>query len=102
MRVFKFVIEVCITGIARYDYTYKETDINKLMTLVREKKNRFDRNAIVVKLDGKKIGYIKKEQARILAPILDANSLKVKKWICDTEQTTTGYMIAQLYLVSKS
>ena len=100
MRTFKLVVEVCVTGIKRYDYKYSHNDINKEMTLQRQSKNKYDSNAIVVKLDGNKIGYIKKDQAAILTPILDTNHLTVKKWICDTKRSTTAYMIAQLYLVS--
>ena len=100
MRVFKLVFETCITGIARYDFKYSKNCESKQMRLQREKKNKYDRNAIVVKLDNEKIGYIKKDQARVLAPILDANSLKVKKWLCDEECSTPGFLIAQLYLVS--
>ena len=61
MRTFKFVIEVCITGIQRYGYSYKESDTTKQMTLVRERRNKYDRNAIVVKLNDTQIGYIKKK-----------------------------------------
>ena len=99
MRTFKLIIEVCITGIARYEYTYKKGDTTKQMVLVRERRNKYDRNAIVVKLDGIQIGYVKKDEARILAPLLDTNKLTVKKWLCDEERSTSGYMIAQLYLV---
>ena len=99
MRIFKLVFETCITGIQRYGYTYKKGDTTKHMTLQRERNNRFDKWAIIIKLNGIKIGYIKKNEAKILAPILDANSLKVKKWICDEECSTSGYLIVQLYLV---
>ena len=100
MRTFKLVIEVCVTGIKRYDYKYSPTDIDKKLMLMRQQKNQYDKNAIVVKLDGSKIGYIKKDQAKILAPILDTNRLTVRKWICDEDKSTSGYLIAQLYLVN--
>ena len=100
MRTFKFVFETCITGISRYEFKYSKNCESKQMVLVRERRNKYDRNAIVVRLDNEKIGYIKKNEAKILAPILDTNKLTVKKWICDQEQTTTGYMIVQLYLVN--
>ena len=60
MRTFKLVFETCITGIARYQFKYSKKCESKQMTLVREKKNRYDKNAIIVKLNGLKIGYIKK------------------------------------------
>ena len=86
MRTFKLVVEVCVTGLKRTDYQYNSNDIEKKMTLMRQQKNKYDRNAIVVKLDDNKIGYIKKNQAAILAPMLDTNHLTVKKWICDTKR----------------
>ena len=100
MRVFKLVFETCITGIARYQFKYSKKCESKQMTLVRERRNKYDRNAIVVQLDNEKIGYIKRNEAKILAPLLDTNKLTVKKWLCDEECSTSGYLIAQLYLVS--
>ena len=100
MRTFKLIIEVCITGIARYDFKYSKKCESKQMTLSRQKNNKYDRNAIVVKLDGIQIGYVKKDEARILAPLLDTNKLTVKKWLCDEECSTSSFLIAQLYLVS--
>ena len=99
MRVFKLVFETCITGIARYNYTFKETDTTKQMTLQRERNNRFDKNVIVVRLNSDTIGYIKRDEAKILAPLLDTNKLTVKKWLCDEECSTSGFLIVQLYLV---
>lgn len=100
MRTFKLVFETCITGISRYDFKYSKNCESKQMTLVRERRNKYDRNAIVVKLNDSKIGYIKKNEAKILAPILDTNKLTVKKWLCDEECSTSGYLIVQLYLVN--
>jgi SWI/SNF-related matrix-associated actin-dependent regulator of chromatin subfamily A3 len=47
--------------------------------LVREPHNPFDRNAVRVdNLHGQKVGHIKKEQAAMLAPIMDHLSDSVK------------------------
>lgn len=40
--------------------------------LVREPENRFDVNAIKVLINDKQIGYIGKEYAKILAPMMDS------------------------------
>lgn len=39
--------------------------------LVREPENKYDMNAIKVLADGKQIGYIGKEYASIIAPLMD-------------------------------
>ena len=100
MRVFKLVLEVCITGIQRYGYKYnpKKVGTNPLV-LVREQHNKFDKNAIVVKLGDNKIGYVKREEAQLLSSLFATNKLKVKRWKCDIDKSTGGYMIVQLYMV---
>ena len=91
MRVFKLVIEVCVTGIQRYGYQYKsKTDETKSLVLVREPHNKFDKNAIVVRLGNNKIGYVKREEAQLLSPLLATNKLKVKRWKCDIDKSTTN------------
>ena len=47
----------------------KPVDIN--IQLVREPENKFDMNAIKVLADDKQIGYIGKEYASIIAPLMD-------------------------------
>lgn len=47
----------------------KPEDIS--IELVREPDNKFDANAIKVMADGKQIGYIGKEFAAIIAPLMD-------------------------------
>ena len=44
---------------------------NIKIELVREPENKYDMNAIKVLADGKQIGYIGKEYASIIAPLLD-------------------------------
>lgn len=39
--------------------------------LVREKDNQYDMNAVKVMADGRQIGYIGKEYAAIIAPLMD-------------------------------
>ena len=45
--------------------------------LVREPDNKFDPNAIAVKIDGQHCGYIPRAQAELLARDLDAGRLRV-------------------------
>ena len=100
MRVFKLVVEVCVTGIQRYDYQYNpKKDETKPLVLVREPHNKFDKNAIIVKLGDNKIGYVKREEAQLLSPLLATNKISVKKWKCDIDKSTGRYMIVQLYMV---
>ena len=80
MRVFKLVVEVCITGIQRHGYQYNsKIDETTPLVLVREPHNKFDKNAIIVKLANNKIGYVKREEAQLLSHLLATNKLKVKR-----------------------
>ena len=84
-------IEICITGIQHYGYVFTDTDTSKQMKFTRDYKNKYDKNAIKVWLDDQHIGYIKKNEAQILAPILKTNTFYVRKWGCVSG--TTGYMV---------
>jgi hypothetical protein len=44
---------------------------NEVIDLVREPENKYDANAIKVLADNRQIGYIGKEYATIMAPIMD-------------------------------
>ena len=99
MLVFKLVLEVCITGNQRYGYQYNsKIDETKSLVLVREPYNKFDKNAILVKLENNKIGYVKREEAQLLSPLHETNKTNVKKWKCDIHKSTSGYMIVQLFM----
>ena len=91
---------VCLTGIKRYGYTYNEKrDSCKKLELIREPNNAYDENAVVIKLDGEKIGYIKRQDASMLTHILRSlNNYKVTKWT--VHKHTSGYMIVQVLVVS--
>ncbi len=60
-----------------------------LLTLVREPDNNYDKNAIAVHLDGKKVGHIPAPQAKILAPMLDAG----RKVLGITRRGVTGLVL---------
>lgn len=55
--------------IDRIDTGTDSSEIN--IKLERESDNKFDINAVKVMADGKQIGYIGKEYAAILAPLMD-------------------------------
>ena len=97
MHVFHLIIEVCVTAIKKYGYAFKKDDLNKQIQLIREPLNEHDNNAIKVCLDNEQIGYIKRQEAALLAPILDANvDLKVKQY--KVRKYTSGYIMMQVYL----
>ena len=45
-----------------------------MLELFREKRNRHDKNAIAVRIDGEKIGHLNRELAAKLAPQVDEGS----------------------------
>ena len=97
MYFLKLEIQVCITAIKRFGYSFTKSDETKSLKLVRNPINAYDINAIKVMLNGKQIGWIKKQEARILSPILKVNNeLSVSKWYVNTH--THGYIIATLHL----
>ena len=73
MRVFKLVIEIRITCIQRYgiNIILKKDETKSL----REPHNKFDKNAIMVKLGDNKIGYLKRGEPAMLSPILSTNKI---------------------------
>ena len=102
MKVFayklnKIALELCITGLKHYGFIYNQKLADKDLKFIREPNNKFDKNAIKVLLDGKKIGYIYSEEAKQLAPIMDANpTLQPYQWGCVHKQSTDGYMVIHL------
>ena len=42
MKFFHLTVEMCVTGIKRYDYAYQEGDTAKQLKLKRDIKNKFD------------------------------------------------------------
>ena len=95
----KLFVETCVTAIKRYGYSWNETDISKELKLVRDVENEFDKNAVKVFLNDKHIGFIKKQEALLLSPILKTNDFYVKKW--NKVKHTDGYLIIQVILLKK-
>lgn len=63
-------------GTSRQDIIGRLTQKAEI-TLLREPSNKYDKYAIMVLADGKQIGYIGKEYAKIISPMMDAGSLAI-------------------------
>ena len=100
MKFFSVTVEICITAIKRFNYSFKDGDTNKKLKLIRNFKNKWDKNAIQVHLEDKQIGYIKKEDAQILSPVLKTNTFYVKKW--GIVSRTDGYLVIQCVIRERS
>jgi len=76
----KQVIETQVVGVT-FDgrqWVAAQLWLGEEVWLLREPKNRFDRNAIrVMRQNGRQIGYLNRELAQQLAPPLDAYGLPV-------------------------
>jgi hypothetical protein len=59
---------------------------NTVLLLVREPENQFDTNAIKVLHGDKQLGYLKRELAKELAPMIDSGS----RFSCLVKQVTGG------------
>src|SRR5437016_1584714 len=67
--------------------------------LVREPGNQYDKNAIAVYVDGKKIGYVPKKQNAVLAQFIDQNGI-VRDLAMDATLPTTERAIAATFVRS--
>ena len=69
--------ESTIVSVVGINYENRKESVDKLrindnVYLVREKENQYDKNAIsVVNKENRKLGYVEKERAKEIAPILD-------------------------------
>ena len=62
-----------ITGLQYHDYARhaKTLEVGDVLELRREKMNEFDRAAIAVYFEGDKIGFVAKEENKILSKLAD-------------------------------
>ena len=56
-----------VTGIMFYEGRHSL----KSLQLVRERDNKYDKNAIIVMASGKQLGYVQRSTAYYLAPVMD-------------------------------
>lgn len=74
-----FPITSKVAGISRHQKALEFVRHNTFFILCREPNNRFDANAIAVKAKGKfDLGYIPRDLAEQLAPLLDAGKVSRK------------------------
>lgn len=69
-----YLITVHVAGlyyIDNIDELFPQLEKGKQLKLFREKNNKFDKNAILVKFNGEKIGYVPKKYNVILANLMD-------------------------------
>lgn len=83
--------------------TKKGHEIERLATLIREPHNPHDKNAIAVIIDGRKVGYIARTEAKVMATMIDqrgysqltADAMIVGGW---TDSKGEGYYGVKLDL----
>ena len=104
MKVFKLVISITITGLRHYSSNCSICDLSnttKKLQLIASPKNKFDKNAIIVKLDNKQIGFVDKNDASKLSPLLLKSNLIVSNWKFD-DRINDGFMVIQVKLIDTS
>ena len=107
MKVFELVISITITGLRNYSSNYSICDLSnttKKLQLIPSPKNKFDKNAIIVKLDDKQIGFVDKNDASKLSPLLLNSNLIVSNWKFDdsSSRINNGFMVIQVKLIDAS
>ena len=85
--------EMCIGGyrgdIVGIRYYRGTVNNNEMVSLVREPRNPYDRNAVRVdNVYGIQVGHIKKELALALADVIDSKLVRVEGWVCTVIHST--------------
>jgi len=68
------------------------------VTLLREPENKHDPNAIKIVVPQGEIGYIKRDEAKLMAPLLDADPSAYVAAIADVKKTEKGNLNVQISL----
>lgn len=63
-----------IAGLQYYEVleVWKQLEIGQTLDLIPEPDNRYDKHAVVVAFEGKKLGYLPRSQNRVISKILQA------------------------------
>jgi len=81
----------------RQKHIFDHARYNSRYTLIREPQNPFDKNAILVKANGYDLGYVPRNLAETIAPLIDCGMLLkvkfVRKLIDDKMANPAGIMI---------
>ena len=85
--------EMCIGGyrgdIVGIRYYRGTVNNNEMVSLVREPRNPYDRNAVRVdNVYGIQVGHMKKELALALADVIDSKLVRVEGWVCTVIHST--------------
>ena len=102
MKIFRITCELCITGLRRNGYEYNVEDENYSLHLENEPDNPYDNKAVRVDLEGRKIGYITRQdnQNQEIFKILDdIVEPRITQWRC--VYNAGGYMLVHLKIVSQ-
>ena len=76
-------LECNVTGIMFYEGRHSLKSLMKLQ-LVRERDNKYDKNAIIVMAAGKQLGYVQRSTAYYLAPVMDQYKATAQHLILQT------------------
>jgi hypothetical protein len=87
-----------IRGLVYYDYmlVHEELKIDDRLTLKREPKNEYDKYAIEVYFEDKKLGYLPKTENKVIANLLDSGKdvfAIVQKIDSDKSETYRGLFV---------
>ena len=93
------VIYTKLVGVSFHQEKVKKLEENQQLYLVRQPTNQYDKNAIAVAGKEGKVGFIKKDLAEQLAPIIDSGVKMVckVKHLTGTDKATTGVNIKIKY-----
>lgn len=64
------LLSFCAAGVQYHEFA-KNPPLARSVHLLREPDNRFDANAIALYAQGRKLGYVPKDQNRVLAALMD-------------------------------
>jgi hypothetical protein len=70
------------------------------VTLIREPKNKFDPNAVMVWIDGKHVGYIPSRDAAALAPFIDQTGTPWQEPVKMAADGVTGQIVSHPRTIS--
>ena len=71
-----------------------ELSLLEMVTLIREPQNKFDSNAIrIMRQDGKRLGYVGRNIAQVLAPFLDETQRNLHALVTDITSDITGAVV---------
>lgn len=95
-----FLLSVHVAGlyfIENIEAIFPKIEKGSELELIREKNNKYDKFAILVKFDGEKIGYVPRKENKILANLMDGG--KQLYGIVESASKETVYIDDENYFV---